>query len=685
MPEPGAAQSTESPASAENSGEASAPAAPSTGSSSAAPADSAGQAKPEGTSDSGGSSQEAPQPDGAPADKATEPVPDGGTGNEDKQATADRDGSAQEPGQPGSTSDDPNASPSAPGGDEQERASPATPAGEGEQNEFRRAVYEQEPPTGPADPMYRVADDVDKAGEKMATTAEDGARAWAATEADWAGAPAEDARQRATELAEDGKATGQLAKSVADAARKSADHADQARLADEQALMDGEGDWNLARALLADGERQVAETQLAATTADATRQNHATAEAGIRQVWDEVFGKGGELIDAAGDAVKDAGDQADEAIGDAGEALADGVSGAIESAGELLGGPVGRAAGEGVGDAIGSDLETAGELAGEAVDGLAGTVGTGLETLGGVSDAISDGIREGDPWSIPGEVGAEYGEGVGETVEHLLETRDDMADAVVDGAAEGAEDLGETAVEVAEAAGVLDDATEALRDAGDGAVDSASYLGERTDDLIDGAGAGVGNALQALGFATAGQTVTGLADAAGDVAAEGALAHGAGVRNSVYDAAQGLDGQDRARTVYISHERYPASAEHIDEAQRGTIWRGDVPREIRPGMDSVFKVDREGAAGRRAAALGSLPSSSEYDRDEYPPAVADTTGEKSVKNLPFSDNRGAGSSMGNQINGRDGSIQRQLEGTGLPFFGDGRVDDGDRIELRTFR
>ncbi|MBN6039085.1 NucA/NucB deoxyribonuclease domain-containing protein [Amycolatopsis sp. 195334CR] len=531
--------------------------------------------------------------------------------------------------------------------------------------------------------MHQTADELKKVGEKSDATTENNTRARTAIAADWTGAPAEEADRRAADLAEDGNEVGRLAKAGAEAAGKSAQHVDQARADDEQVLTEGEGDWNLARTLLADGERQVAETNLTESTANATRQNHATAAAGIRQAWEGVFDEGGEMIDDAGDAVKDAGDQADAAISAAGEAAADGVSDALESAGELVGGPVGRALGEGIGDTIGNNLDTTGELVGEAVDGVLGTVGTGLETLGGVSDAIGDGIRDGDPLSIPGEVGAEYGEGVGETVEHLLETRDDMVDSVVDGVADGAANLGETSVEVA--AGALDQATEALRDAGDGAVDSALYVGESADDLIDGAGARLGDAVEALGFASAGQTVTGLADAAGDAVAEGTLAHGAGVRNSIYDAAQGLDGKDWARTVYISHERYPASAQHIDEAQRGTVWSGDVSRQARSGLGSVFEVDRDGAAGRRAAALGSLPSSSEYDRDEYPPAVAKTEGEKSVKNVPFSDNRGAGSSMGNQINGRDGSIRRQLEGSGLPFFGDGRVDDGDQIELRTFR
>ncbi|MGC7097361.1 hypothetical protein ACPZ19_22020 [Amycolatopsis lurida] len=531
--------------------------------------------------------------------------------------------------------------------------------------------------------MHQAADELTEVAEKSKATNEGNARARAAIEADWTGAPAEDASRRAADLAEEGNDVGRLAESGAAAARKSGEHVDQARQVDEQLLTDGETDANYARTFLAGGEAQVAETQLAATTAKATRENHATAEAGIRQSWDGVFDEGGEAIDDAGDAVKDAGNQADAAISAAGEAAADGVSSAFESAGELLGGPVGRAAGEGIGDAIGNNLETAGELAGEAVDGVLGTVGTGLETLGGVSDAIGDGIREGDPLSIPGEVGAEYGEGVGDTVEHLVESGNDMVDTVVDGAADGGENLRETTVEVA--AGALDAATEALRDAGDAAVDSASSLGESADDAIDATGAAVGDAVQALGFAGAGQAVTGLTDAAGDAVAEGTLAHGAGVRNSAYDAAQGLDGKDRPRTVYISHKLYPESAQHMDEAQRGTIWRGDVSREIRPGLGNVFEVDRAGAAGRRAAALGSLPSSSEYDRDEYPPAVAKTEGEKSVKNVPFPDNRGAGSSMGNQINGRDASIRRQLEGTGLPFFGDGRVDDGDQIELKTFR
>ncbi|WP_157357727.1 hypothetical protein [Amycolatopsis nigrescens] len=226
-----------------------------------------------------------------------------------------------------------------------------------------------------------------------------------------------------------------------------------------------------------------------------------------------------------------------------------------------------------------------------------------------------------------------------------------------------------------------------LRSSGDVNLEIEKAVGETADDFVDGAASTVGDALKWAGLTDAGDAVTRGADNLTDSLAEETLAEGARSRNASYDLAQAIDGTDRPRTVYISHERHPESATHIDEAQRGAIWRGDTSRTVLPPPDRVLTVDRQGSESRRAAAIGGIPSSSEFDRDEYPPAVADTTGEKSVKYIPYSDNRGSGSSMGNQLNGRDASIQRQLDGRGMlgDFWGLGRADDGDKFEVRTFR
>ncbi|WP_146240097.1 hypothetical protein [Prauserella flavalba] len=578
-----------------------------------------------------------------------------------------------------------------PGGEEAKQpAEPTEPAkqeqgGDGPPNEFRDAVHEQEPPVGSPEGMNTVADEAARTGETATKAAEESERAWAETESGWNDPAAAEAGKRAAELAESDRATGELANSVSEAAGKSAQLVTETRQADEQSLATGEGDWLTARALLPEGERQVAEAQTVSSTVAETRERHAAAEAGMRGIWDGIFDGAGDVLGDAAGAVKDIGNKTDELIDEAGEHAGNFVSDVAESAGELIGGPVGRAVGEGVGDALGGELKTGGDILGEYVDGVLGTVGNGAEMLGEVSDEIGDGIREGDPWQIPGEVGAEIGEGVAENVDHWVETGNDIGAAIGEGVGTDVENLAETGAEIGEAFGELDSATDQLRDAGDVVVESALHLGEAGNDVIDGAGSAVGAGLAALGQAEAGLAVAGTADAAGDAVGQAALTSGAGFRNSVYDAAQGLDGTDRARTVYIPHKLYPHSAQHIDEAQSGTIWHGHQPQSNHTPMGRVFEVDRDGAAGRRKEAIDSLPRSSTHDRDEYPPAVAKTTGEKSVKYIPFSDNRAAGSAMGNQINGRDAAIQRQLDGTGLPFFGDGRVDNGDLIELRTFR
>lgn len=224
-----------------------------------------------------------------------------------------------------------------------------------------------------------------------------------------------------------------------------------------------------------------------------------------------------------------------------------------------------------------------------------------------------------------------------------------------------------------------------LRSLGDGDVQRARAIGETVDDGIDALGSGAGNVLRALGATGTGDSVEKAADGLGDTAAENWLQTGASSRNVGYDLAQSIDGTDQPRTVYISHERYPEAAAHIDDAQNGTIWKGF---ESAPGepKDSVLTVDRDGAQGRRDAATSVVPPlQPDYDRDEYPPAVAEEGGEgSSVRYIDPGDNRGAGASQGNQLNGKTGSIQRQLDGTGLEIVGDGRADNGDLFRVETF-
>jgi hypothetical protein len=223
-----------------------------------------------------------------------------------------------------------------------------------------------------------------------------------------------------------------------------------------------------------------------------------------------------------------------------------------------------------------------------------------------------------------------------------------------------------------------------LRSLGDGDVQRARAIGETVDDGIDALGTGVGEVLRAVGATGAGDTVERAADGLGDTAAENWLETGATSRNLGYDLAQGIDGTDQPRTVYISHERYPEAAAHIDDAQGGTIWKGF---ESAPGepKDSVLTVERDDAQKRRDASTSVVPPRSDYDRDEYPPAVAKEGGEgSSVRYIDPGDNRGAGAAQGNQLNGRTRSIERQLDGTGLSVVGDGKADNGDLFRVETF-
>ncbi len=108
--------------------------------------------------------------------------------------------------------------------------------------------------------------------------------------------------------------------------------------------------------------------------------------------------------------------------------------------------------------------------------------------------------------------------------------------------------------------------------------------------------------------------------------------------------------------IFISEDRYPESAEHAEEAQSGTTWRGSQSREGDPHPSEVT-IDRDGAAERRRESTGVVPAQPRHqgiDRDEYPPAVFGEGGQgASVKYIDSSDNRGAGSSMRHQMRGLD--------------------------------
>jgi len=98
-----------------------------------------------------------------------------------------------------------------------------------------------------------------------------------------------------------------------------------------------------------------------------------------------------------------------------------------------------------------------------------------------------------------------------------------------------------------------------------------------------------------------------------------------------------LPAGSQPKDVYIDPSRYPASAGHAADAQAS-------------GYPDVLTVERAGKAERRAQAMSGRPTQTGTDRDEYPPAVTAEGGRgASVRNIPSSDNMGAGASVGQQI------------------------------------
>ena len=89
--------------------------------------------------------------------------------------------------------------------------------------------------------------------------------------------------------------------------------------------------------------------------------------------------------------------------------------------------------------------------------------------------------------------------------------------------------------------------------------------------------------------------------------------------------------------VDVSRSKYPESAQHIEDA-------------IANGQPEILTIDRAGATENRKESLNGVPTVSGMDRDEYPPAMSREGGAgASVRCIPKPDNRGSGSSIGNQL------------------------------------
>jgi hypothetical protein len=84
--------------------------------------------------------------------------------------------------------------------------------------------------------------------------------------------------------------------------------------------------------------------------------------------------------------------------------------------------------------------------------------------------------------------------------------------------------------------------------------------------------------------------------------------------------------------------KYPETGAHIKEA-------------IEKGKTNICTIDRKGAAERRKQSLANVPTKKKgFDRDEFPMAVCAEGGTGAdIKYITPSDNRGAGSFVGNKL------------------------------------
>ena len=95
--------------------------------------------------------------------------------------------------------------------------------------------------------------------------------------------------------------------------------------------------------------------------------------------------------------------------------------------------------------------------------------------------------------------------------------------------------------------------------------------------------------------------------------------------------------------VILDSNKYPASALHI--------YLG-----ARHGVPQTLHINRDPGYDIRSNSLEGIPSNSTYDRDESPFALSNeaavynkVVGTSDIAYIPFGDNRGSGSSMGNQL------------------------------------
>jgi hypothetical protein len=106
-------------------------------------------------------------------------------------------------------------------------------------------------------------------------------------------------------------------------------------------------------------------------------------------------------------------------------------------------------------------------------------------------------------------------------------------------------------------------------------------------------------------------------------------------KNSNGGALGVVDDAAGPKEIVVSRTKSPESARLLEES--GTVGR-------------PLPVNREGVAARRKAATKELETKPGFDRDEAPPAVLRRDGDPvTVRLVPSSDNRSAGSQIGHQL------------------------------------
>lgn len=201
-------------------------------------------------------------------------------------------------------------------------------------------------------------------------------------------------------------------------------------------------------------------------------------------------------------------------------------------------------------------------------------------------------------------------------------------------------------------------------------VEGAGWVAGKT---VDGVGNAIGATLDAVGLDDAGDSVESTTGAAATTVASATRTAGNAawdwgderaddIRDAAADVADSLGAENppshtaefeppEPNYIVVDEDRYPESAQHIEEAQAGTIWQGDTAQPGQPLPDEVT-VDKANADINRREALQGIPGrgGERLDRDEYPPAMFAEGGEgSSVKYIPSSDNRGSGASIGSQV------------------------------------